>query len=68
MCVRKEVLLSLCELYPKSAIAIKEMALEKAKIKMKLFELSNYTNGLSEKLIKNPNDRSAFYYETINQI
>ena len=35
---------------------------------MKLFELSNYSNNLCDRLIKNPQERSAFYQETINQI
>jgi len=30
MFVTKEVLLNLCELYPKSATAVKEMAIEKS--------------------------------------
>jgi len=37
MFVSNEVFLPLCELYPKSAAVIKDLALEKAKIKNKLF-------------------------------
>jgi hypothetical protein len=48
---------------------MKEMALEKAKIKMRLYELQFYDpNDLKERIIKCDNVRSVFYEETINQI
>jgi|LauGreDrversion4_2_1035121.scaffolds.fasta_scaffold517328_1 hypothetical protein len=69
MFIKKDVLLAICKNYPKSATMMKEMALEKAKIKMRLYELQFYDpNDLKERIIKCDNVRSVFYEETINQI
>ena len=72
MKVDKKVFIELCELYQNSALIIKEMALEKSRIKQKLFEMVNNQNSktgqIPQQSLNNISEIMSFFKETITQI